>query len=512
MPSGSCPIKQLQVGDVVLARSEHDPDGAVEAKVVEQVFVRTGRVLHVHVGGQVIGTTAEHPFFAHGRGWVPAGQLRPGDILSTSDGQGVAVEELFDTGEEATVYNLSVAEHHTYFVGCPEWGFAAWAHNIYYQVDPTLQVVKDLKNVLDNARGGNPLKGMPLAASINLANQNFKSWSDLDGYLAANKLDKLVAENYKGTITQKPGLLYVLVNRKIDTKDAVLKVGITTEWKKRIGEYRGWALNDQYWRTGNLNGGQLVLYIFAVTKAMTKANLQGIEISVRKALHDAQYKLLRDYQAPAEWMRLNGAQNTGGMSSTQNTSSNLNISAVIAGPNATTNPGLTGFDPMNEPNQNYYTRLDLNWTGYAQQIADKTKFPQEATGYVYIIEDRDAKTDTVRILKVGIVVSETPAERFAEYELWAKYRQHITIHLFRLSEMQQRLPAQYQGDNKAGAIESAIREQLLTSGKYKLPEDLINRPDEEMNTERANRLKFPKPFFIAGLDRIVRRIDHNYET
>ncbi|HLJ92175.1 MAG TPA: hypothetical protein VKU02_03185, partial [Gemmataceae bacterium] len=31
-----------------------------------------------------------------------------------------------------TVYNLQVADHHTYFVGTPEWGWAVWAHNAAY--------------------------------------------------------------------------------------------------------------------------------------------------------------------------------------------------------------------------------------------------------------------------------------------------------------------------------------------------------------------------------------------
>jgi hypothetical protein len=29
-----------------------------------------------------------------------------------------------------TVYNFSIADYHTYFVGCHEWGFSVWAHNI----------------------------------------------------------------------------------------------------------------------------------------------------------------------------------------------------------------------------------------------------------------------------------------------------------------------------------------------------------------------------------------------
>lgn len=29
------------------------------------------------------------------------------------------------------IYNLQVADHHTYFVGSQSWGFGVWAHNLY---------------------------------------------------------------------------------------------------------------------------------------------------------------------------------------------------------------------------------------------------------------------------------------------------------------------------------------------------------------------------------------------
>jgi hypothetical protein len=41
----------------------------------------------------------------------------------------VAVESVRDAGEVCTVYNIRVADCHTYFVGCDEWGFSVWAHN-----------------------------------------------------------------------------------------------------------------------------------------------------------------------------------------------------------------------------------------------------------------------------------------------------------------------------------------------------------------------------------------------
>src|SRR5262249_37167662 len=110
---------------------EFDPDGPVEAKVVEEVFVRVGHLMHLHVGGQVIRTTLEHPFFVRGKGWLPAGELRVGDALLGHDGRWTTVEDLLDTEGLETVYNLRIADYHTYFVGSEAWGFPVWAHNAY---------------------------------------------------------------------------------------------------------------------------------------------------------------------------------------------------------------------------------------------------------------------------------------------------------------------------------------------------------------------------------------------
>jgi hypothetical protein len=144
-PEEDKPIEQFRAGDLLLSRSEFDPDGPVEAKVVEEVFARAGRVLHLRVGGQVIRTTAEHPFYAYNRGWVPAGELRAGDRLAGHDGRWVPVEEALDTGEVEAVYNLRVADFHTYFVGRRAWGFSAWAHNAYLNLEQRQAVAEQYR-------------------------------------------------------------------------------------------------------------------------------------------------------------------------------------------------------------------------------------------------------------------------------------------------------------------------------------------------------------------------------
>lgn len=77
-----------------------------------------------------IGTTLEHPFFALGKGWTPAGELTIGDrIPGLNARESVSVRGVSETGRHEKVYNLRVADFHTYFVGGADWGFALWAHN-----------------------------------------------------------------------------------------------------------------------------------------------------------------------------------------------------------------------------------------------------------------------------------------------------------------------------------------------------------------------------------------------
>jgi len=87
----------------------------------------------------VIRTTAEHPFYAYDKGWKSAADLLAGDWILTAAGDWRQVEELFATGVMEVVYNLRVADWHTYFVGDEDWGWAVWAHNAYIGSHGSLQ-------------------------------------------------------------------------------------------------------------------------------------------------------------------------------------------------------------------------------------------------------------------------------------------------------------------------------------------------------------------------------------
>ena len=166
-PDGSKPIEEFksfeEVGedcDYVLARSEFDPNGPVRARRVLRKFVRVAPVLNLHVGGRVIGTTAEHPFFVEDKGWTPAFDLRIGDRVLLEDGKCLRVEGVADSGRVETVYNIEVENDHTYFVGEQNWGWAVWSHNTVCE-----SVVKGLGDVKDSPFVSNVLNTIKKAAT-----------------------------------------------------------------------------------------------------------------------------------------------------------------------------------------------------------------------------------------------------------------------------------------------------------------------------------------------------------
>jgi hypothetical protein len=112
-----CAIEDLRVGDLVWA---WEPDGGnLALKPIVSVSQRTTHALvALHVANEIIQATPEHPFLLTTNEWKQAGQLLVGDELLRSDGVGVPVREaIHDTEHTTLVYNLEVADWHTYLVG-----------------------------------------------------------------------------------------------------------------------------------------------------------------------------------------------------------------------------------------------------------------------------------------------------------------------------------------------------------------------------------------------------------
>jgi hypothetical protein len=153
-PEGSKAIEEFVPGDLVLSKDEFNADGEVRAKRVLQKFVRVSPILNLHVEGRIIGTTAEYPFYVNGKGWIAAHYLQIGDELQTDDSRWVKVEGIAPSGRVETVYNVEVADCHTYFVGGGEWGFSVWAHNAAYGFEGASDVNSNLVNRMGNSTNG----------------------------------------------------------------------------------------------------------------------------------------------------------------------------------------------------------------------------------------------------------------------------------------------------------------------------------------------------------------------
>jgi hypothetical protein len=93
----------------------------IEAELVHADDV-TGTVV---IDGEAIETTPEHPFFSLERGFVPAAELRPGELVATASGEPGVVNSVAWTGGPAVMWNLTVGIDHTFFVGAGGW----WVHN-----------------------------------------------------------------------------------------------------------------------------------------------------------------------------------------------------------------------------------------------------------------------------------------------------------------------------------------------------------------------------------------------
>jgi Pretoxin HINT domain/Restriction endonuclease fold toxin 7 len=136
----------LRLGDMVLSRDAETGRTAMKP-VVDQFRRVTPTLIHLALEAsgkrtEVITTTPEHPFHVPGHGFVEAGKLTPGMLISrapaahaplwlakasrANDVSGaLLVKALTREDRPETVYNITVADTHTYFVGKSQ----AWVHN-----------------------------------------------------------------------------------------------------------------------------------------------------------------------------------------------------------------------------------------------------------------------------------------------------------------------------------------------------------------------------------------------
>ena len=125
-------VELLEENDWVLAKDERDPNGPLVPKRVEEKFHRWAFSAKLRAWGKEIGTTGEHPFYVVDQDhWTPANELRDGNRFLSHDGQQPEFEGFKQTDTYEELFNLRIADFHTYFVGGDDWGFSVWAYNSY---------------------------------------------------------------------------------------------------------------------------------------------------------------------------------------------------------------------------------------------------------------------------------------------------------------------------------------------------------------------------------------------
>jgi hypothetical protein len=111
---GLRPIEDLAVGDRVLAQDVKS--GLLDFRPILAVLHNPpSKTFGIRLGGEAITSSTFHRFWKAGHGWVMARDLKVGDPIRTLSG--LATVTAIEPEKVQPVFNLDVAEDHSFFVG-----------------------------------------------------------------------------------------------------------------------------------------------------------------------------------------------------------------------------------------------------------------------------------------------------------------------------------------------------------------------------------------------------------
>jgi hypothetical protein len=116
---GTKPIEDIQIGDRVWAYDEDTGTTALQP-VVDVMENESDHTISLYTETEVIETTALHPFYTE-EGWKDASELQKGDKILTKKQEKIEIKKVEFNYEPKKVYNFTVANFHTYFVGVLAW-------------------------------------------------------------------------------------------------------------------------------------------------------------------------------------------------------------------------------------------------------------------------------------------------------------------------------------------------------------------------------------------------------
>jgi hypothetical protein len=140
--SGAKPIAELVEGEIVLAYNEET--GEVGAyPITDTISHVDATIVLLTIDGETLETTPDHPFYVMDTApwlmvgeiaghWVEVDELQIGDEIRKADGSTGVVRAIKIVLQPQRMYNLTVAEAHTFFVGHGQW----LAHNCRVNFQP----------------------------------------------------------------------------------------------------------------------------------------------------------------------------------------------------------------------------------------------------------------------------------------------------------------------------------------------------------------------------------------
>jgi hypothetical protein len=134
---GFTAIAALTVGTPVLAFNEQTNDTGYYP-ITQTHKNQDDAVTYLNISGEAVETTPNHPFYVAkqvdntkrpiikghedlSQRWVGAGDLKVGDQIKQAGGKDGTVNFVQTLAKPATMYNLTVAQAHTYYVGSGQW-------------------------------------------------------------------------------------------------------------------------------------------------------------------------------------------------------------------------------------------------------------------------------------------------------------------------------------------------------------------------------------------------------
>ncbi|MEK6511150.1 polymorphic toxin-type HINT domain-containing protein [Myroides odoratimimus] len=113
-------IEDIEVGDLVWAYDEETETISLQP-VVDVMVNESDHTVSVYTDKEMIETTAIHPFYVEDTGWVDASELEEGHKVLTKDNEPLTINKVEFNYEPKKVYNFTVGNFHTYFVGILAW-------------------------------------------------------------------------------------------------------------------------------------------------------------------------------------------------------------------------------------------------------------------------------------------------------------------------------------------------------------------------------------------------------